>query len=257
MQSFAFQHTLCGKNIDTKLFTCHGSYAGGQVDTHTTTTEKNGRTEVNTERFETVNVRMDNGKVRSVVKDGTANIPSASNISLFYCEKGDSYYPYAFYVHDTEKLHYLGKREVKRTRKALLNRGFFGTLWSWLMDLVSYAVGAGAAFFAATFIANYFYLGEGVYYGLMAVLFLVFSHLASMLTTRIGGNRRITGPLENALQQATFTQAERNEAQLGQSNHPGAANGSDSGGSIGGVSGIGPDASSNNDVDEQGFKPMM
>lgn len=257
MQPFKFQQNLPGRKIDTEMHSKTGFYAGGSVETRTSTTTENGRTSTSTSQYETVNVRTPDGKVVSVVKDGTANIPQGSAITIFYTSNKDYYHPLAFYVHDSERLHYLGKSEIKRAKRDLMNQGFLKSVWSKLMNLLAIIFGAGITWFLVAFINVNMRPPEWTLWVGGFILWFLASHLCAFVTDRLGGTLRSSSPLETALEKAMFAEAENIERSFASARQQ--AQSSETtvhlgGGSIGGSIGGSPAPSAKEPED---FKPMF
>ncbi|QIZ77630.1 hypothetical protein [Ferrimonas lipolytica] len=254
MDSFAIKETVAGKTVDCNWFYRSGTYAGGKVETRTRTTETNGRTKVTTTEYETVNIRGTDGKIFSVVKDGTANIPQDTLITVFYYETKDKYCPMAFYVHDTERLNYLGQTEWKKAKSAALKRGLAASLWGSLMNGANYISSLGAAIATPFLIKlHLFDLNDYVMWGVGIAMLFVYVPLFSLVTDRLGGTIRADQPLEALLKQQMFAQAEKIEK--GMTRHQQNSNelafagaGLAEGGIIDGAVG---------NTDNDGFKPMM
>ncbi|TKF28719.1 hypothetical protein [Enterovibrio norvegicus] len=126
---FPYKFNIGKKQYKGKMSTLTGMYAGGSVETITSTKTQNGRTTVETSHNTTINIRTEDGKVKTVVASGKVNIPGSCMITIFYYPKGEYLYPYSVYVHDTEKLYSLGKNEQKNARRFISNWGLGRRLW--------------------------------------------------------------------------------------------------------------------------------
>ncbi|BDM62982.1 hypothetical protein NFHSH190041_04340 [Shewanella sp. NFH-SH190041] len=150
--SFPYSLDIKGKCFQGELDTLTGIYAGGSVESITTTSTRNNHTTSSTSYHTTINVRMANGKVKSVVKSGKVNVPSQSAITLFYYTNDGYLYPYAVYIHDTDELHTLGKVENKKVCTIVSGWSSLRRLWGSIIDFLHIASVIAIASLAAFFV---------------------------------------------------------------------------------------------------------
>ncbi|WP_028116822.1 hypothetical protein [Ferrimonas senticii] len=249
--AFNYDFKIGRKQHTGEFQTVTGMYAGGSIET--TTTTENGTT--STRHNTTINVRTVDGKVKSVVKSGKINIPGSSAVTIFYYPKGSYLYPYDVYIHDTEKLYSLGKAEQKGARRALSGWNPLQRLWGRLIDAV-YIVSMFALALLAFGWSERVMRFEDLYCFLIAGAAFFASAYALVIPARwLGGTFSYYGMLEAELNKLGFARAAEIDRQLNQGRNQ--VDDVDHGAGMSFADGTVLSATSSGQSESADFKPMF